>query len=241
MSIRAVLFPQSAFLRLVLLLFAAACFAFIAGSRASGQTARPEFFVTWRASSYAPPDYSGKVLPTNGSEITVSSELIENGKILDLAGERVLWYLDDNVIGRGEALRSVSFIASARAGGRHEVRVQINSFRKQSDIVSKTIDIPVARPEAVIETRLPSDAFQGTNVRVRGKPYFFNVGDVSELEYKWVVNGKSPTDEESPSFLDINLVGSQAMTELRVGLTVVNPKDVLEFARAHKSVSLGKP
>ncbi len=56
---------------------------FLAGAQA--QTTGPQLMVTWKARTYAPPGFDGKIMPTANSAITASVELIDGGKIIDLS------------------------------------------------------------------------------------------------------------------------------------------------------------
>lgn len=48
---------------------------------------QPQFFITWKAKSYAPPTFSGKILPAANSPITASFEILDplTGKFVDLS------------------------------------------------------------------------------------------------------------------------------------------------------------
>ena len=70
----------------------------------------PQFLVTWKTSgSYIPSFYLGKALPTYGSQITASLELVSQGKILDLSNQTIYWYLEDNLVGGGVGVQQVTF------------------------------------------------------------------------------------------------------------------------------------
>lgn len=200
---------------------------------------RPEFFVTWRAQSYAPSSFSGKLLPTAKSIVTASFELVQNGTRVDISDETIYWYVNDNFLTGGKGVHTASFRAADRAGGTQELRIQIDSYKKQSMTVSKTIDIPIAKPEAIIETRLPNNRFSGENITVYGKPYFFNVQNLSDLVFSWQVNGKKPAGSENPDRLDINAPTGNAKG-LTVGLTVRNSKNIYEGVFSSINLSPGQ-
>ncbi len=204
--------------------------AFLVNPHAILRAATPEFLITWRAQSYVPPYYTGKALPSAGSSLVAALELVENGRLIDLSQETITWQLDRELIGNGIGLQTVTFQAKDLGGGAHNLRARINNFRDQSIIVLKTIEIPVADPEAVIENRFPGATFGGSRVRVTGYPYFFNIQNPTELSYSWNVNGQKPATLENPSVLDVNIDGTSGQQSLEVKLTIKNPQNILESA-----------
>src|SRR3989344_1231504 len=71
----------------------------------------PHLMITWRAESYVPSDFSGKILPTANSPIVAALELILNNKITDLSGQTIYWYANNEFMGGGAGTRSISFLA----------------------------------------------------------------------------------------------------------------------------------
>ncbi|MCL5004571.1 MAG: hypothetical protein M1170_01335, partial [Patescibacteria group bacterium] len=57
-----------------------------------------EFLTTWKADGFVPAWYEGKILPSRGSRVSVSFELLKNGKISDLSNVVVRWYVNDNLV-----------------------------------------------------------------------------------------------------------------------------------------------
>lgn len=199
------------------------------GASSLAQTTEPQFLITWQAKSYAPPQYGGKVLPTAGSPIAASLEIVSRGKLVDLSEQTIYWYLNDNFLRGGRGVQTVDFNASGNAPDVLELRVQLPNYR--GDLLIKSIEIPVAAPEVVIEAPYPEANFQNTPVRVRGVPYFFNVLTPLALNFGWSVNGETPPNSENPSNLTVNLnQGAPSGSNLNIGLTIQNPGNIFESA-----------
>lgn len=196
----------------------------------TAQQAEPTFFVTWRAQSYVPAGFNGKILPAANSPITASFELVQNGKLVNLSRETILWYLDRKLIQSGVGLQTISFLASDAPGTQHELRARINNFQDKSIIVLKTVRIPVAQSEAVIRAPFYQNAFSGGNARVTALPYFFNVQNQSELDFSWEVSGQRPVPGGSPEILDVNSGNLVPGQILDIRLDVSKPGSLFETA-----------
>lgn len=219
---------------LVLALFLVAfCFSPLASE---AQTA-PEIWVTWRASSYVPPDFSGKAMPSEGTLVTASFEVIDGGKFVNLAGYEIYWYLNDDLIQTGMGGQQVSFRVPSR--GNHKLRVKVNDYKNEALV--KTIEIPAVRPEAVIVTPYPGDIFSSSRVQAKAIPYFFNTSNPQKLSFSWRVNGREPSSKENISFLDINLGGTTAEGyRLDINLSIFDPNNTLLLGSASKILTFQK-
>lgn len=189
----------------------------------------PKLFITWKAESYAPADFSGKILPTANSPITASVELIDNGKVINLVQQSstVYWYLNDNFLQGGKALQEIAFRAPDAAGGTLDLRAEIPNYRNGPAL--KTVTIPIAQPETVIEAPFPSGIFSSPSIELTALPYFFNMKDLSRLNFDWSVNGETPTGAENPQKLTIK-AGSAAApgSAIQISLNIRNPLDILQ-------------
>lgn len=191
--------------------------------RASAQQSGPQFLITWSAKSYAPSGFTGKLLPTANSPITVSFELLDGGKIVDLSGKTIYWYLNDEFVEGTAGQRTINVIAPTYAPNAINLRVQIQNYK--GSLLFQEIDIPVVPPEAVIESSFPSQKFTGSSLRLSAAPYFFNVSSLRSLNFQWGVNGQTPLNAENPQNLTINLnAGAPLGSNINVDLSVQNPR-----------------
>jgi hypothetical protein len=193
---------------------------------ASAQTSSPTFLITWKTTgSYIPSFYQGKALPTYGSNITASLELISpQGKILDLSGQTIYWYEDDNLVGGGTGVQQVTFPPIGDAPNSVNLRVTLPNYN--GAYLVHAVTIPMVLPEAVVYAPYPNGQFSQNPLTVEALPYFFSVTDPSTLAYSWSVNGQSGSNAENPETAEITLPqGTQSGTAVTVSLSVENAKD----------------
>jgi hypothetical protein len=205
----------------------------ISPGAAAAQTAEPFVFLTWRADSYAPADFRGKVLPTAATTINAAVEVITNGKITDLSRATINWYWNNNLIASGENLRKVAWNAPGVAGNINDLQVEI--IGTAAGILIKTVEVPVVPPEVVIEAPFPERTFSGNQIILVAKPYFFS--PVPNIIFDWRVNGEAPKVQDNSGILEIN-IAPNTPPDFRINaeLTARNLRNTLE--RAAKTLSL---
>ncbi len=201
----------------IALIFAVIVFSF--GRSASAQQARPQFLFTWHAeNSYVPSFYKGKIIPGSQSQITAAFELVENGKIINVSGQPIYWYLDNTLIGGGTGIQQVTFSPFGRAPEVETLKVDLPNY--SGGYLIHEIGIPVFNPSAVIETPYPDNQFSGQAVTTTALAYFFNTPE-KNLSFTWSVNGQSGSNTESPDVLQVNFPnqtpsGSTVAISLRI-------------------------
>jgi hypothetical protein len=189
-------------------------------------SASPTFLITWKTTgSYIPSFYIGKGLPTYGSKITASLELISpQGKILDLSQQTIYWYVDDTLVGGGAGAQQATFPPIGDAPNTANLRVTIPNYN--GVYLVHAINIPMVLPEAVIYAPYPNGQFTQNPLTVQAIPYFFNIADPSGLSYTWSVNGQAGSNAENPETAQITLPqGTQSGTGVSASLSVENPND----------------
>jgi hypothetical protein len=192
----------------------------------NAQTASsPQFLITWKtAGSYIPSFYEGKALPTYGSQITASVELISQGKILDLSNQTVYWYLNDTLIGGGVGVQTVTFPPLGEPPSSLQLKVELPYY--SAGYLINTINIPMVKPQAVISAPYPDGQFSQNTVTLTALPYFFNTSAASNLSYTWSVNGQQGSNTENPEEAQITLPkGTSSGEALSVSLSIKNPSD----------------
>ena len=151
--------------------FAIASFGLAFLQLAHAQTASsPTFLVTWKTTgSYIPSFYQGKALPTYGSNITASFELISaQGKVLDMSGQTIYWYLNDTLIGGGTGVQQVTFPPLGDAPNTMDLRITVPNYNGASLI--HAINVPMVLPEAVIYAPYPNGQFFQNPLTVQALP-----------------------------------------------------------------------
>ena len=191
-----------------------------------------EFLTSWKADSFTPTWYQGKVLPTRGSRVSVSFELLNNGKVSNLSNTAVRWYVNDNLMkneNNSLGIKNYSFTVTDYPGNNIEVRIAIPDYNGQS--LNKIIQIPVNSPEVVVE----SPAFSLNNISktavFKANPFFFNVKTMKNLSFQWTANGQSTGNYAGSNILNFNVdpaIGEN--TEISLKVFVKNLLDEMEFA-----------
>ena len=181
--------------------------------------------MTWRAlNSYAPAGYAGKVLPNQESQIMASLEVIANGKPVNLSGQTIYWYQDDNLLGGGIGVQRFAFRPYGEAPNTITLKVELPDY--PGGILIHEINIPIVQPQAVIDAPYPQGIFAASPATVQAIPYFFAASSTSPLSFAWSVNGQTVTSAENPQTLQISLPQSTpAGFAVGIALTIQNAND----------------
>lgn len=193
----------------------------LAGAHA--QTASsPQFLVTWKASgSYIPSFYQGKALPTLGSKITASLELVSNGKLADLSSQNIYWYEDEVLVGGGAGVQQVTFSPFGTPPSTLILDVELPQY--SGGYLTHTVNIPFVEPTAVIDAPYPGQEFSSDLLTLQGIPFFFYATSSANLAYNWSVNGQTGTSAEDPQIAEITLPqGTPGGTSVGVSLSISN-------------------
>lgn len=206
----------------------------LAPSRVEG----PQLMITWQAKTYVPSWFSGKAFPTANSQVTAYVELIDGGKIINLSGQKIYWYVDNELIGAGVGLQKTTFTAPSVPDNIIDLRAEIPSYASsQTNPVLKTVEIPVVNPEVVIESPYPDGQFFSNSIQLNGWPFFFNAQKSSNLNFSWSVNGESSANLENPEFLTLNLnLDAPSGSLININLTIGSPGSL--YNTATKGINL---
>lgn len=195
------------------LLIAAAILVFSAGAvftrpaRAQSVKDRPAFLTSWKAQSYTPSWYAGKILPARGSSIRVRFDVIaKNGRKLDLSESRIRWYINNKLIvneTRGLGIKSINFDVRDFAGRITEVRVDVLDLEKygldQFSPLTHIFYIPVSRPYVGIESPLSETLVAaGSQVVFKAHPFFYNASSLEGIGVRWSSEGGAISAEGNP-------------------------------------------
>ena len=185
-------------------------------------TAGPKILLTWRPQVYVPADYRGRILPTGGSLVFASVEVIDGGGLVNLSGQRIFWYVNDEFIDDGANRQTVQFTLPNRTATNVDLRVQLPDYKGG---VLKTVTVPVVQSKVVIEAPFPGNVFSTTALQFRALPYFFNTSNLGALLFSWSVNGEKPQTQDSPEVLHVDFASqAQSGARLDVRLSVTNPR-----------------
>lgn len=193
--------------------------------------AETEFMTSWQAKTYVPEWYTGKVLPTYQSFITVGFDLIEDGRVANLSKTAVRWYVDGKLVKNetnGLGIRQIGVFNKKYGGAISNVRISIPDYK--GSLLEKSIDIPIKSPEVVIDVPyFQKKVARGTST-FYAWPFFFNVLTANNLNLQWTVDGSElqtgKADASSLRFTagsDVN-TGSKSAIEA----SVINGKQPTE-------------
>lgn len=195
----------------------------------------PEFMVTWKANNYVPSDYQGKILPISGTAVDVNFEIIENGKFADLSKTEIFLYANDNLIKSGKGIKSLNFVADRTAGTSQLVEIIIPNYQPkkgESIRLEKSINIPLVKPEAVIDSPYPNNKINIGLNNFRSLLYFFNIANpLTDISFQWEAAGQEIRGEvANPDLLSLEIQEFLSGQEFNLNLTASNRFEEIEFA-----------
>ncbi len=192
-------------------------------SVAGAQVAANGVIINWSTDTYVPPGFTGKRLPTAGSNITAWVFVLQNGRQLDLSGTLVQWYADSQVLQSGTGLQKISFPVQKAVNQIVNLQARVQDANGQTLVGS--IQVPVVPPKVVISSGYPGGVATTPTINASALPYFFNVTSPAGLTFSWAANGVQAQNAENPDSLAIDVSGASSGTRIRVDLTVANSTD----------------
>lgn len=197
----------------------------------------PEFLVSWRAKTFVPPDYQGKIFPIKNSEVEMAFDVLDGNKLANLNANKINWYLDGNLIKSGIGLKSIKFTVTQENNNDQLVRIAVYNYKNKD--LETYVSLPVVSPEAVIDYHSPfANEIKTGQYDFRALPYFFNVSDFNNLIFKWSVNGQKPenaSDKTNTIILNLSSEGLPAAASINLSVIIQNIKNELE--RATKAIN----
>ncbi len=222
----------SKFKKSVFLLFAF-YFLFSATNSVSAQTA-PQFLFSWRARTFAPSWYQGKILPTNKTPVDASFELISNGKPVDLSKTKIRWYVNDTLLKNevnGLGIKKITFFTPDYAGGSSIVKIVLPEYPSSGEQPAYVAEIPVVSPDVVIDAPYADNKVGLGQSFLRAIPFFFS-NSLANLSIEWLVNNRAPNSSDGdPFLLGLNVDPQTAPGELiDISISLKNLLNAMDFA-----------
>ncbi len=200
-----------------------------------GQTANP-LIVTWQANSYFPADYTGKVAATPNSPIIVSVELIQKGKLADITGADIKWYVGNLIIANGVGQKTASFAATQSGNGYQNIRVSVSVGNASFD---NSVRIPIVKPSVVITSFLKNQSVKpGDEVVFQALPFFFNVDSIQKLAFFWQINNQSAAGDGNKLTIKVGTPKSDFQNSILVSATAQNSDNPYEFNKGSLNLSI---
>jgi len=140
--------------------------------------------------------------------------------------QQVYWYADEHLIAGGVGLARTTLTVPQSPGSNIlQVRVSLPNY---NDGTGASVNIPIVTPEAVIRFASPDKVTRARSFEVRGLGYFFNVTDVSELDFSWQVAGVKPAAYNDPTSITVSLPEGSSGRSVPISLSVANPSELFE-------------
>jgi hypothetical protein len=201
--------------------------------RAAAQTTHGQTLMTWQALNFYPADFAGKAIPTDGSRVLVSVELIRNGAFVDLSKYLIRWYLDSAFVGKGIGQKEMAFTVTNQSGSFHIVRASIEFA--SGDSADGSVSVPVGDRRIALEGISPFvEVPAQTDISLEAFPYFFNIDSIDELNFFWTVGGQRVKGVLGNT---LSLTVPADSAALAVGMVAQGKNDLIEYAE--KNVTAG--
>jgi hypothetical protein len=156
-------------------------------AQAQTSTSKSQLVLTWQANNFYPADYAGKASATPDTPVTVSAEILSDGKLIDASLINFNWTLDGKFLARGQGVKETSFKVLKGEGEFHVVGVSAQTKNGQTD---SSLMIPVERPHLALEVPYPEKILvAGKDAAIQAIPYFWNITSFDKLVFFWTVNG----------------------------------------------------
>src|SRR3989344_5434538 len=97
---------------------------------ASAQSAtQPKVLITWQQLVYVPGGYLGRPLPTASSRIRASVAVVDGGKVADLSGQEIYWYVNDEFVEGANNGQTIEFRVADKVNTFVDLRVKIPGYK----------------------------------------------------------------------------------------------------------------
>ncbi len=200
------------------------------------QTTVNPLIITWQANNYFPADYNGKALVTPNTLVIASAELVQNGKLADITGADIRWYVGNELAASGAGFKTLSFSAQQRPTGYQALRVSIKSGNSSFE---NSIQIPISQPNVVISIpSLGKTAKAGSQITLQAIPFFFNADSLRYLTFDWQINNRRVTGEGNKVTVKVGTPQSVYQNSIPVSVTVQNSDNPYEFNKGFIMLSI---
>ncbi len=184
------------------------CWFFITGLVQS-QTSQIDITLTWSTDTYTPLGYQGKALPVRGSDIEVVAN-IDDSRI-DSENLIYNWFINDYFQEESSGLNKqvLKFNTEVTINNKNVIRLEIKNTNNIFLGIAY-LSIETSEPEIVLYVKnLPNKYEIKSNQEAQfvTKPYFFNINNTNELNYKWKFDGQEALkiDENNPNTLILKI------------------------------------
>ncbi|MBM3281167.1 MAG: hypothetical protein FJY91_00210 [Candidatus Harrisonbacteria bacterium] len=144
--------------------------------------ATPSLFINWKALTLSSDSYSGKNLPTPGSQVELGIFALDGNQLTNLKTADVFWYQNENLIKKGSGLSHITLTLD-ESGTPTTIRVKV---KKDDTIIEGLTIINPVSSNLYIEVK---KTISKSSVFF-ARPLFFNVNNLENLSFEWEAGGK---------------------------------------------------
>lgn len=189
------------------------------------------FLPSWRALSYVSPKYHGKILPTPGTRLIVSFEMLDGARIADISKNSVIWLKNGKRFDSGIGKKITSFaVDPLDRNERVDVKILVRAYKGADQ--DFTFTIPVAAPELVIAAPYPKNIISGGTYQFTPLFYYWNIRSPLELSVEWLARGQGVAGLSGADKLQLSIPAVTLKTLVPLSASAKNPADEFEFAAA---------
>ncbi len=206
-----------------------------------GQAPEIDIDLVWSTNTYVPIDYPGKALPTKGSSVRVIAVI--SSPTLDSEEIVYKWFLNNSIqksdSGRGKDV--FEFSMDENRSKRHLIQVKIENVEGALLGTSPYLYLAPQKPEIILKANIfsekPNQAYQilaDREIKFLAEPYFFNISDLDELGYSWVLDNQTVfqiNDDES-NVLNLKVGPIEKAIEQDLKVLAKNKGNAIEQAQS---------
>ena len=203
---------------------------------AESQTSQIDITLTWSTDTYTPLGYQGKALPVRDSNI----EVVANIDDIKVNAENLIynWFINDYFKRESSGLSKqvLEFNAAITTNDKNIIRLEIKDTN-DTFLGVTYLSIKTHQPEIILLTNkyeIKSDQ----EVQFIAQPYFFNISNINELDYKWGSDNQeaSKTDGNNPNILILKINKLTKLIKQKLSIFVENKNN--NFQRAQETIEI---
>ena len=195
-----------------------------------------QVIITWQANNYYPSDYQGKALATNFTPVSMSVELLKDGRLQDLSQASIGWFIDGKFINRAQGLKEILFTTNKIEGNNYFIQVSIDL---NQETFEGTARINIDSLQIVIENPHPNSTVQGgRSLIVQAIPYFFNITSLADLDFSWKINGEKISTDGNQITLNLGAIQPNSINAVQIDLFLQNNLKPLEISKAQLKLTV---
>ncbi len=217
--------------------------------------------LTWSTNTYVPSGYPGKALPARGSIIEVVANI--DSLVVNPAELDYRWFLNEHLQSEnsGQGKNIFRFPVGWQTEKDQSIKVEIRE-KRENFLDSAYLAIKIVKPEIILQPSTKTDQgikkqilplnssaasiiknyqfYSEQEIDILAQPYFFNVEDMSELDYQWSFGDKEATPESStkPNLLLLKIAELNKAVSQNLNILVEDKKNPIQRAETTAKIEI---